>query len=239
MKLIFKSAVMLVLSFALTTINADEKKVRQALEKSMPSLKIDSIKPSEIKSLYEVMVGANIFYVSDDGQYIIQGKLFDLVSKTDLTEKKLAGARVASLNKIGPDKKIIFKPKETSYKISVFTDIDCGYCRKLHAEIDQYMQEGIEVDYLFYPRAGKGSDSYNKAITVWCSEDRNAALTQAKSGTKLEPKTCDNPVDQHMDLAQEFGVKGTPMLVTEKGNIFPGYIPAKELAKALKSEKAN
>jgi thiol:disulfide interchange protein DsbC len=239
MNFIFKSVVMLFFSITLTSVHADEKKVRQALAESMPSLEINSVKPSEVKGLFEVMAGANIFYVSEDGKYIIQGSLYDLQNRIDLTEKKLAGARVASLDKIGQDKKIIFKPENSLYKISVFTDIDCGYCRKLHSEIDQYMQEGIEVDYLFYPRAGKGSDSYNKAITVWCSKDRNAALTEAKKGNKLEPKTCDNPVDQHMALAHEFGVKGTPMLVTEKGNIFPGYIPAKELVKALKSEKEN
>jgi thiol:disulfide interchange protein DsbC len=133
---------------------------------------------------------------------------------------------------------IVFKPKIAKYTVTIFTDIDCGYCRKLHSEIDQYMAEGITIQYLFYPRAGKGSDSYNKAVAVWCAKDHNAALTAAKKDEKIEMKTCDNPVDKHMQLAEDFEVKGTPMVVTEKGNIYPGYLPAKQLVEALEAEKA-
>ncbi len=219
-----------------TIVHADEDDIRKALSKSMPSIKIDSIKLSEAKGLYEVTVGANILYVSDDGKYLLQGHLIDLVARKDLTDEKLAGARVSALNQLGEDQMIVFKPEQKKYKISVFTDIDCGYCRKLHSEIDQYLAEGITVQYLFYPRAGKGSDSYNKAVSVWCADDRNAALTQAKKGKTPDNKSCDNPVDETMKLGNEFGVKGTPMIVTEKGTIFPGYVPAKQLAKALASE---
>jgi thiol:disulfide interchange protein DsbC len=98
------------------------------------------------------------------------------------------------------------------------------------------MAEGITIQYLFYPRAGKGSDSYNKAVSVWCADDRNTAFTVAKQGKTPESKACDNPVDKHMQLGAEFEARGTPMIVTEKGNIFPGYVPAKKLAQALASE---
>jgi thiol:disulfide interchange protein DsbC len=182
-------------------------------------------------------MGANIYYVSDDAKYLIQGRLVDLATRTDLTEAKLSGSRKLALEKLGVDKMIVFKPKIGKYKVSVFTDIDCGYCRKLHSEIDQYLSQGITIQYLFFPRAGKGSDSYNKAVSVWCSDDRNAALTAAKKDQKLPAKTCVNPVDEHMQLATDFDVKGTPMIVTEKGNVFPGYLPAKQLVEALESEK--
>ena len=131
---------------------------------------------------------------------------------------------------------IIFKPETSKHFVSVFTDIDCGYCRKLHSEIDQYLAQGITVRYLFFPRAGKGSDSYAKAISVWCADDRQKALTDAKKGDSLAKKTCDNPVDQHMELGEAFGMSGTPMIVTEKGNVLPGYVPAAQLAKILSSE---
>jgi thiol:disulfide interchange protein DsbC len=98
------------------------------------------------------------------------------------------------------------------------------------------MAEGITVQYLFYPRAGKGSESYNKAVSVWCADDKNAALTDAKNNKKIESKTCDNPIDEHMQLAVEFEARGTPMIVTENGNIFPGYVPAKRLKEALDRE---
>jgi thiol:disulfide interchange protein DsbC len=219
-------------------LHAGEDDVRSALAKAMPSVKLDSIKPSQIKGVLEVMIGANIFYVSEDGKYLLQGHLIDLASRTDLTEEKLSGARKSALDKVGEKNMILFKPKIAKYMVSVFTDIDCGYCRKLHSEIDQYLAEGITVRYLFYPRAGKGSDSYKKAVSVWCSDDRNAALTDAKKGATPKEKTCDNPVDQHMELAQDFEARGTPLIVTEKGNLLPGYVPAKQLAEVLRDEQA-
>jgi thiol:disulfide interchange protein DsbC len=209
--------------------HANEDAVRNALNKAMPALKIDSVKSSEAKGLYEVTAGANILYVSEDGKY-------DLEARKDLTEGKLSDARKLAIDKLGEEQMIVFKPEKSKYKVSVFTDIDCGYCRKLHSEMDQYMAEGISIRYLFYPRAGKGSDSYDKAVSVWCADDRNAALTAAKKGETPEVKTCDNPIDEHMQLGVDFEARGTPMIITEKGNIFPGYVPAKQLAKALANE---
>jgi len=224
------------LSFAIETSYADEALIKQNLSQSMPGLTIDHINPSKISGLYEVTVGSNIIYVSEDGHYLIQGHLIDVKNKKDLTEDKLALTRRLALDKIGEDQMIIFRPKKSLHTVSIFTDIDCGYCRKLHSELDQYLAQGITIRYLFYPRAGKGSESYNKAVSVWCADDRNAALTQAKKGNIPPSKTCPNPVDKQMQLGEDFGVRGTPMIVTEKGNIFPGYVPAKQLAKALENE---
>jgi len=236
MKKIIKIAALSLFGLTLPTANADETAIRQAMAKSMPSAKIDSVKPSEVKGLYEVIVGANIFYVSEDGKYLLQGRLVDVAARKDLTEEKLAGTRKQAIEKIGQENMIVFKPKIGKYTVTIFTDIDCGYCRKLHSEMDQYLAQGITVQYLFFPRAGKGSDSYNKAVSVWCAKDRNAALTDAKKGNTPPAKTCDNPIDEHMQLGADFDVKGTPMIVTEKGNIYPGYLPAKQLVEALESE---
>jgi thiol:disulfide interchange protein DsbC len=214
------------------------KVIETSLKKAMPSLKIDSVKPSPMKGLYEVAMGPKLLYVSEDGKYLIQGSLIDVAAREDLTEPRLMGARIDALGKVGQDKMIVFKPKIHKHNIFVFTDIDCGYCRKLHSEIDQYLAQGIEVRYLFYPRAGKGSESWNKAISVWCSKDRTAALTKAKKGETVEAKPCDNPVEQHMELGSEMGAQGTPMIVTEKGGVLPGYVPAPQLAKILDQESA-
>ncbi len=237
MKKIISCATLSVLGLTLSVANADEAAIRQAFTKSMPEVKIEAIKPAEVSGLYEVSVGSTVLYVSENGKYLLQGRLIDIETRTDLTEQKLAATRLSALEKVGQNKMIIFKPKIKKYTVSIFTDIDCGYCRKLHSEIDQYMAEGITIQYLFFPRAGKGSESYNKAVSVWCADDRNAALTAAKKDQKVAIKTCDNPVDEHMQLGEDFGVKGTPMIVTEKGNIYPGYLPAKELVEALESEK--
>ncbi len=236
MKLLFKTAVILGLNFSIFSISANEQAIKQELGKTMPMLKIDSVKPTQVEGLYEIVAGPNIFYVSRDGKYLLQGKLIDVEARKDLTEEKLAGVRVKAVAQVGPDKMITYKPEKSKYTVSVFTDIDCGYCRKLHSEMDQYLAEGITIQYLFFPRAGKGSESYNKAVSVWCAEDRNAALTEAKNGKDPETKTCTNPIDMHMNLGEELGARGTPMLITEKGTVYPGYMPAKTLVKALESE---
>lgn len=216
---------------------ADAEMVRSSLAKALPGFAPDSIKPSEVPGLFEVAVGPKIYYISEDGRYMLQGDhLVDIASRTDITDKKEAKARVAVLEKLESKDLITFAPKETRYKVSVFTDIDCGYCRKLHNEMDKYHEQGIAIQYLFFPRAGKGSESFKKAESVWCSDDRNQALTNAKNSGKIESKTCDNPIGKQMDLGLAMGARGTPMIVTQKGNVLPGYVPADKLAQVLQQE---
>ena len=132
---------------------------------------------------------------------------------------------------------IVFAPEgKPSYTITVFTDIDCGYCRKLHGEMAGYNAEGIKVQYLFYPRAGEGSPSFAKAVSVWCADDRRTALTDAKAGKSIPDKTCPNPVKEHLELGEKMGVSGTPAIVLENGEMVPGYIPPKRLAAMLKEK---
>lgn len=219
--------------------NADEKTIVDALKKASPDMIPDSVTQSEVEGLYEVIVGPNLYYISTDGRYLLQGKLIDLKKKRDLTEPKIAKARVGAIGNVGSENMITFAPDSPKHTVSIFTDIDCGYCRKLHSEIDQYLKEGIKVQYLFFPRAGEGSDSYKKAVSVWCSGDRNDALTRAKLGKAVDSKQCDNPVRQHMALAIELGARGTPMIVTESGEILPGYVPAKQLSKQLRFKSAS
>jgi thiol:disulfide interchange protein DsbC len=203
-------------------VSADSKAVEAALKQELQSMKPDSITETPIKGLFEVVVGTQLFYVSEDGKFLINGSITDRNTKEDLSEKRLSSIRLKALENIGLDKMIVFKPKIQKHFIYVFTDIDCGYCRKLHSQIEDYLREGIEVRYLFFPRAGKDSDSYHKAVTVWCAKDRNAALTSAKKGENLPQKSCKNPIDEHMALAQDLGVRGTPMIVTDKGMNRPG-----------------
>ena len=218
-------------------VSADSKAVEAALKQELQSMKPDSITETPIKGLFEVVVGTQLFYVSEDGKFLINGSITDRNTKEDLSEKRLSSIRLKALENIGLDKMIVFKPKIQKHFIYVFTDIDCGYCRKLHSQIEDYLREGIEVRYLFFPRAGKDSDSYHKAVTVWCAKDRNAALTSAKKGENLPQKSCKNPIDEHMALAQALGVRGTPMIVTDKGMIQPGYMPAKVLINLLDGVK--
>lgn len=238
MKKIITLAAVSLLSLTFSAVQADENTIKASIAKSMPTMKVDAIKPSEVKGLYEISVGSNVFYVSDDGKYLIEGHLIDIAAKKDLTEGKLSESHVKAIKNLGVDKMIVFKAKDSKYTVSIFTDIDCGYCRKLHSEIDSYLAEGITVQYIFFPRSGKDTESYKKAISVWCADDRKAALTAAKKGETIKEKTCANPIDEHMKLAGEFEVNGTPTIVSEKGVVYPGYLPAKQLVEMLKGENA-
>lgn len=220
---------MAVAGLAVADRTADEQAIRKAMVGQSPT----SIEPSVVQGWYEVVVGAHVVYMSADGRYMFQGELIDVQKRVSLTEPRRFEAQRMVLGKVSEDKMIVFTPKEKKRTITVFTDIDCGYCRKLHNEIDQYLNEGIEVRYLMYPRAGKNSDSYRKAVAVWCADDRNEALTVAKSNGPLEMQTCDNPVDEHMQLAATLGLRGTPLIVTDYGETLPGYVPAKKLSKHL------
>ncbi len=231
-----KSVFILLALIALGLQAAETDTIKERLQKQLPNAQIDNIEETQIPGLYEVTLGPRIFYVSKDGRFLIQGNLIDLKKGVNLTEAKLAKVRQAALEKVGEDKMIIFSPKQVKHTVSVFTDIDCGYCRRLHSQIDDYLKRGIKVRYLFFPRAGKDSASYNKAVSVWCAKDRNQALTLAKQGKAIEPLKCDHPVDQHMKLAGQFGVSGTPMIVTEKGDILPGYVPPEQLSKYLEGK---
>ena len=219
-----------------------EDAIRAALTKAVPDAKIDSIQPSPIKGLYEVMVGTEIMYVSGDARYYVDGRIVDLAKHEDLTEPRLTGVRKRLVDGLGESQMIVFEPSvPAKHTITVFTDIECGYCRKLHSQIAEYGKEGIRVRYIFFPRAGKGSPAYKEAVSVWCAGDaaaRRVALTAAKAGQTIEEKTCDNPVDEHMALAQKFALRGTPSIVTDTGEMIGGYVEPKRLAAKLAGDAA-
>jgi thiol:disulfide interchange protein DsbC len=213
-----------------------EQTVRNAVEKAVPGVAISNIQPAPIDGLYEVMVGTQLMYVTSDGRYFIDGRIVDLKTREDLTEPRMSEARKRLIDGVGEDQMVIFSAPSPKHTITVFTDIDCGYCRKLHSQIDKYNAEGIRVRYIFFPRAGKNSPAYEEAVSVWCAGDENArraALTDAKAGKQIAAKTCPNPVDAHMAVGNEIGLRGTPAILTEKGDLIPGYVEPKQLAAQL------
>jgi thiol:disulfide interchange protein DsbC len=218
--------------------------VKAALKAVMPRAQPDSIGESAIPGMYEAVYGAQVIYVSADGRYLMEGDLYDMQKRVNLTEEKRQTGRAKAMDDLNEESMIIFEAKgETKYVITAFTDIDCGYCRKLHKEMQDYNDKGIEVRYVSFPRAGLQSPSYLKAVSVWCAADRNKAMTFAKNGAKLEQlqkleqvddKTCKDPIETHMKVAKTIGVSGTPTLVMDNGSVLPGYVPADRLEKILK-----
>ncbi|MGB5297763.1 MAG: thioredoxin fold domain-containing protein [Thiogranum sp.] len=227
--LIFLCLALFASSSVLADRAADEASIRQALGDVEPA----SVEPTPVAGVYEVVVGSSVVYMSADGRYMLQGELVDVQNRVSLTEPRRRQVTRTVIDSVGEDKMIVFKPEKEKHVVTVFTDIDCGYCRKLHNEMDQYLNEGIKVRYMMFPRAGVGSESYKKAVAVWCAEDRNGAMTDAKNGKAVEMKSCDNPIDQHMDLVRQLGARGTPFIVLEDGSTQPGYVPAKRLSKLL------
>jgi thiol:disulfide interchange protein DsbC len=219
-----------------------EDSIRTALTKAVPDVKIDSITPSPVKGLYEVLIGTQVMYMTGDGRYFVEGRIVDLNTREDLTDARLSTVRKRLMDKMGDASMVVFEPPaKAAHTVTVFTDIECGYCRKLHSQIADYGKEGIRVRYLFYPRAGKGSPAYNEAVSVWCAGDdaaRRTAMTAAKAGKPIDEKTCENPVDAHMALGEEFGLRGTPAIVTETGELIPGYVEPKRLAVQLEAGAA-
>ncbi len=234
--LFFFSALLTVSAFAAGDKGVDQ--VRQSLQRQLPGLTVGEINTTPVPGLYEVAVGQKIVYVTADGRYLLQGVLIDLQQQKNLTKPRLDAIKAKAVAALDEQQMVIFGPKDAKHTITVFTDIDCGYCRKLHSEINDYIDKDIRVRYLFYPRAGVGSSSYDKAVSVWCADDRKAAMTRAKAGKPIEKRTCDNPVKQDMALGQQMGVTGTPAIVLNSGRMIPGYVPAERLLPILQSEEA-
>lgn len=210
-----------------------EQAIKEALAPILPAGP-DSITESQLKGLYEVSVGNQVVYVSADGRYVVQGDLIDLKNQVNLTEARRSEGRRSILAQTSEDSMIVYSPKgEVKHRVTVFTDIDCPYCRKLHKEVDKLNEMGIELRYMAYPRAGIGSASYDKSVSVWCADDRNKAMDNAKNLGEIDSKTCENPVKQHMAIGEKVGVRGTPAIFLEDGRLLPGYMPAEQLAKVL------
>ncbi len=206
--------------------------IRAAVTKAIPGATVDSIKPSVIPGYREVALGSRVVYVSGDGKYLIQGALVQLATRTNLTDASEARLRQGILAAVGDERRITFSPPKPKYRVTVFTDLDCGYCRKLHAQIADYNRAGISVEYLMFPRAGLTSPTYAQAVSVWCSADRRKALTEAKLDRLPPPKTCANPIADDFKLGQRLGIDGTPTIYAADGNYIGGYLsPADMLAK--------
>lgn len=230
------SAALLVSGTACAGEAEDLKALKDSLVTLLPAAQNAVIKTTPVAGLYEVSDGGQVMYMTKDTRYIINGDLFDLKTRKNLTETARGGERTKELNKLGESNMLVYKPKgETKHTITVFTDIYCPYCRKMHQEMDAYLAAGIKVRYLFLPF--KGEKSFEDSVSVWCAKDRNKAMDMAKGGKTIEAKTCDNPIAQQQALGMKLGVNGTPAIILESGELLPGYVPADKLAAQLNSMK--
>jgi len=195
---------------------------------------------SPIPGLYEVTMGGLVAYVSADGKYLVSGNVYDLESQTNLTASRRNAARAKALGAVRDDQLIVFSPENPKMTVTVFTDVDCGYCRKFHSQMAEMNKAGIRVRYMMYPRTGPGTESWRKAESVWCAPDRKEALTRAKKGEEIKSKPCgDAVVKSQYELGDDLGVEGTPALFTQSGDYIGGFLTTAQLVEALQdSQKA-
>ncbi|MDJ0941430.1 MAG: DsbC family protein [Woeseiaceae bacterium] len=228
------------LAGAVTLAAADDaeiEKVRAKVTERFDFVDPESVHPSELDGWYMIQQGPIVAFVSADGRYLMQGDLIDLERNVNLTDTAMNSNRRQVLEELDAKEYIAFTPAEVRHTVTVFTDIDCTYCRRLHNQIDDYLDKGIEVRYLLYPRNGPASPSWSKAERVWCASDRNQALTAAKAEREFESASCDaTMVQNHYVLGQEVGLSGTPAIVLEDGTLIGGYMPPEQLSTQLERD---
>lgn len=228
-------------AFAASAFAADDagKAAREAVEALAPGIKVESVTPAPMPGFFQVVASGRMVYVTADGRYMINGNLVDLKDKTDLSAASWAVTRKAALAKVPAAQRLVYSPANPKHTVTVFTDVDCGFCRQLHAHIDEFNKQGIAVEYVFWPReglkttAGNDTPSYTKAVSVWCASDRKNAFNEAMSGAAVKPASCENPVKDEFELGERLGVNGTPTIVTENGDVVGGYLTPAQLLKAL------
>ncbi|WP_341218748.1 bifunctional protein-disulfide isomerase/oxidoreductase DsbC [uncultured Pseudoalteromonas sp.] len=200
---------------------------------------VKQINPSPVAGLKELITNKGVLYASPDGQFLMQGTLIDLDNRNNLTEQALNSVRAEGITEY-EESMIVYKAPNEKHSITVFTDISCGYCRKLHRELNDLLDAGITVKYLAFPRGGLQGSGYADLMNVWCSKDQQEALTEAKAGESTTAVAgCSAPIAEHYQLGQSFGISGTPAIILDDGTMIPGYQPAAALKAALDANKAS
>lgn len=231
------TVIMATLLLSNQAIEAGPKEIRQKLQQSMPGLEVTSIRPTPIKGVFEVAVGMQVAYVSSDGDHLIIGKLIEVKSKKNLTESRQEEILGKLVNSLGTKDMIVIKPRKVKRSITVFTDVDCPYCSKLHKEVPKLTKAGVSVQYLLYPRNGPRSPTFRKSVSVWCADDQIKAIGDAKQGIKIEQKDCENPVMKNFKLGRRIGITGTPTIILDSGKMLGGYLPADHILQKLELSK--
>lgn len=212
--------------------------VRAKMSEMFDFIEPENVNPSPIDGWYTIQKGSVVAYVSADGKYLLQGDMIDLESQVNLTEESRNDARRELVSALEDGDSIMFSPAAARHKVTVFTDIDCTYCRKLHSQIDEYLDKGIAVRYVLYPRNGPASKAWSTSEDVWCARNRNEALTAAKRDRGFETAKCDAAmVSTHYALGRDIGLSGTPAIVFEDGTLVSGYLPPAQLSMRLEQNE--
>lgn len=232
MKTLIRNTLILAFGFNSCMLFAadDIAELEKAIAKRMSQVEVTRIDTTPVRGLYQVIVGPKVVYMTKDAQFMIDGDLINLSTNKNYSEDAKTAIRMSEIDALGEPNMVVYKPETVKHTITVVTDINCPYCR-LHKEIPQYLGNGIKVRYIFMPL--KGNEDINKTVSVWCADDRKAALDVANASGVIEPKECNNPILKHMELARKLGVRGTPAIILENGDMLPGYVQMNKLVTQL------
>lgn len=212
--------------------DSDYQQVRQQF--AQLNLKVKAVSDAPLPGLLQVFTDKGLFFSSKDGQYFIEGNIYDLNKKVLVNDEQMR-PYIQQQVAASKDGAIEFKAADEKFVINVFTDPSCGYCRKLHNEMQDYNDAGITVRYLAFPRGGLSSDTYLQMQHIWCSKDNRSAMSAAKDGKDIKPAMCSNPVQAQYEMGQSFGINGTPAIILPSGRLIPGYQPVAALLAQLKA----
>jgi thiol:disulfide interchange protein DsbC len=209
--------------------------VRARVVAKLPGAKPDDVALSPISGVYEVTMGGMIVYVSSDGRHLLSGNVYDLDTQVNLTAARRSAARAKALAAVKDDQMIVFGPAGSRMTVTVFTDIDCGYCRRFHNQIAEINKAGVRVRYMMFPRTGPGTESWRKAESVWCAKDRRDALTRAKKGDEMKTRSCADAesIKTQWAFGEDLGVEGTPAIFTQTGDYIGGFLTPDQLVEAI------
>jgi thiol:disulfide interchange protein DsbC len=218
------------------TVPAD---VRARVVAKLQGAKPSDVSATPIPGLYEVTMGGLIAYVSADGNFLVSGNIYDLDTEVNLTAARRNDARAKALAGLREDQMIIFSPEKPKMTVTVFTDVDCGFCRKFHNQIGDINKAGVRVRYMMFPRTGPGTESWRKAESVWCSKDRREALTRAKRGEEMKAKACPDAsvIKAQYAMGEDLGVEGTPAIFTQNGDYIGGFMTPDQLVKVVQASQ--
>ncbi len=233
MRWIIAVAAVVASASAIAAGQVEEARVRAAILAVAPDAKVGAVRASPMTGVYEATVGHTSVYVSADGKYLFSGAMWDVGAKRNLSELRHAELRRDALTAIDRSRRIAYPAASERSKVTVFTDLDCGYCRKLHEHVQAFNAAGISVEYLMLPRGGLDSPSYDAAVSVWCAVDRPGALTLAKQGELPPHKVCPNPIREHFQLGTQLGISTTPTVIAPDGSVIGGYMTPAQMMSAL------
>lgn len=208
--------------------------LRQRLDAVLGGVPIKSITASPVPGVYQAAFAGQVLYITADGRFVFAGDLIDLETQVNLTEQAKTQDQLQQLQAVAKEDMVVFPAKIQRRELWVFTDIDCPYCRRLHQEVPELNRNGITVNYLFFPRSGPDTPSFQKAVNVWCAKDRQAAMNEAKNQKPLPNLSCENKILEQYNLSQALGVTGTPYMLGDNGRAIPGFAPAAEIIKSLR-----